>query len=45
MTPSQRFDREEVEKKLKNIKASGTPGPDKAWSRYSITWQTSYQGH
>ena len=33
MNPSQRFERKEVEKKLKNIKASGTPGPDKAWSR------------
>jgi hypothetical protein len=25
--------REEVEKKLKNIKASGAPGPHKVWSR------------
>ena len=28
-----RFEREEVEKKLKNIKQSGAPGPDKVWSR------------
>jgi signal recognition particle subunit SEC65 len=28
-----RFEKEEVEKKLKNIKASGAPGPDKVWSR------------
>jgi ribonuclease P/MRP protein subunit RPP40 len=28
-----RFEREEVEKKLRNIKASGAPGPDKLWSK------------
>ena len=28
-----RFERGEVEGKLKNIKASGAPGPDKVWSR------------
>ena len=27
------FKREEVEKKLKNIKADGAPGPDKLWSK------------
>ena len=28
-----RFERDEAERKLKNIKASGAPGPDKVWSR------------
>ena len=28
-----RFEREGVEKKLKNIKQSGAPGPDKVWSK------------
>ena len=28
-----RFERDGVKKKLKNIKASGAPGPDKVWSR------------
>ena len=28
-----RFEREEVEKKLKSIKASGAPGPDGLWSK------------
>jgi hypothetical protein len=28
-----RFERDEVERNLKNIKASGAPGPDKVWSK------------
>ena len=41
------FGRDEVVKKLRNIKQTGDPGPDMVWSKFSmlqlITWVGPWQ--